>query len=406
MLIRPRVVPVLVAVGAAVFVGINGVNALNKGGDFLVFLEGGHRLLEGTPLYVGSSVGFGFIGPPFQAVLFVPFALLGSGTGVVPRLAWYATNLLALAAGIWCWVAALGASLGVRRGTHVTTGGWHRVLLPLVAVLFPLQTNFEHQNLNAVLLALTGGAALLLERNRDVGAGVLVGCAAALKAYPAFLSVYLVATRRWTAAAVSVLVALLLTMIPAARYGVSPYRAMLGSWLDLSARGGWPARGNNQSLFAMLARYGGADALSSPGPWVYPSWLAGAAVFAAILLAIVARHRPPVALGLAVSLGVAVVLSPIAWDHYWVLFFPALYALYNAPAHTAPWARAVFWPAALLISGFSRVTVGAGGLWAARQLSTFTVAGLAISAAMLRIAAAWRPGGIDADVDQRPSAGR
>ena len=29
---------------------------------------------------------------------------------------------------------------------------------PLVAVLLPLQTNFEHQNMNAVLLALLAGA--------------------------------------------------------------------------------------------------------------------------------------------------------------------------------------------------------------------------------------------------------
>src|SRR5690606_19884678 len=139
-------------------------NALNKGGDFLVFLEGGRLFLDGRPLYADSVVGGGFIGPPFQAVLFAPFALLPFDGTVVPRLAWYATNLVALAAGIACWTAALAPCLGMESWTGWHAIRWRRVLVPVLAVLFPLQTNFEHLNLNAVLLALTGGAALLLER--------------------------------------------------------------------------------------------------------------------------------------------------------------------------------------------------------------------------------------------------
>jgi hypothetical protein len=386
MPLQRRATNVLVAVGAAAFIVANAVNALNKGGDFLVFLDGGRRFLEGRPLYADSAVGGGFIGPPFQAVLFAPFALLAFDGTVVPRLAWYATNVLALAAGIACWTAALGPCLSVQPRTPWRTGQWRRVLVPLLAVLFPLQTNFEHLNLNAVLLALTGGAALLLERRLDAGAGMLVGSAAALKAYPAFLCVYLIAARRWTAALVSIAAALVLTAAPAAQYGALAYAALLKGWLDLSTRGGWPIRGNNQSLFAMVARYGGADAVSSPAAWVYPAWLALAATLSVLLVAAVARYRPPAPIGAAAALGLAVVLSPIAWDHYWVLFFPSLYAVYNAPAEARRWTRVVFWPAALLISGFSRVTVGTDGLSAARHLSTSTIAGVGLFVAMLALA--------------------
>jgi alpha-1,2-mannosyltransferase len=382
-----RVTNVLVGAGAAVFIVANTVNALNKGGDFLVFLEGGRLFLDGKPLYADSAVGGGFIGPPFQAVLFAPFALLAFDGTVVPRLAWYATNLLALAFGIACWTVALAPGLDVQARTGWHTINWRRVLVPLLAVIFPLQTNFEHQNLNAVLLALTGGAALLLERSRDAGAGMLVGCAAAVKAYPGFLCVYLIAARRWTAASVAIAAALVLTAVPAVRYGALAYAGLVQGWLDLSTRGGWPVRGNNQSLFAMLARYSGADAVSAAAAWVYPVWLALGTALSLLLVAAVVRYRPRASVGVAAALGLAVVLSPIAWDHYWILFFPSLYAIYNAPAEVPRWIRLVFWPAALLISGFSRVTVGADGLSVARDLSTSTIAGIGLVAAMLTMIA-------------------
>ena len=47
---------------------------MNKGGDAAVFFEGGRRFLNAEPLYAGSSAADGFIGPPFQAMFFTPFA--------------------------------------------------------------------------------------------------------------------------------------------------------------------------------------------------------------------------------------------------------------------------------------------------------------------------------------------
>ena len=49
---------------------------------------------------------------------------------------------------------------------------------------------------------------------------------------------------------------------------------------------------------------------------------------------------------MAIVLGLAVLLSPIAWDHYWVLFFPAfLLALVARERVPGPLLPRVFFPA-------------------------------------------------------------
>src|SRR5262245_39889650 len=81
---------------AAIFVAINTLHVLNpnKGGDADVFFEGGRRLLHGQSLYEGSSAAAGFIGPPFQAVFFAPFAAIDAVNRQLARLLWYAVNLI------------------------------------------------------------------------------------------------------------------------------------------------------------------------------------------------------------------------------------------------------------------------------------------------------------------------
>jgi hypothetical protein len=96
------------------------------------------------------------------------------------------------------------------------------------------------------------------------------------------------------------------------------------------------------------------------------------------------RPRPPIEwLGaeLAVVLLVAAVLSPIAWDHYWVLALPAFQAL-RLIAPSATWATVVFWVAALLLTGPAPLLVGASGLALARSWSTYTWAALLLFSAL------------------------
>jgi alpha-1,2-mannosyltransferase len=380
---------------ASIFIVLNGINALRKGGDCTVFLEAGERFLQGAPLYTTSGVGAGIVGPPFQGLFFAPFALIAYGDERAARLAWYVANLGALGLALLTWIAVLSTFLD----RPIRWRGWRSdpamaVLLSLLASAFPLQTNFEHQNMNLVLLALTGAAAWAIAGRRDAAGGILLGIAAALKAFPALLLVYLLIRRKWRAAAFGVMATVVLTLLSALRFGPD-VGATIRDWLEISATGGWPVRGHNQSLFAMFARaFGPEDALATGHLWaadhprIHGAWMATALALAAVTLAACVRWQaaadPGTPAGFAPMLALAVLLSPIAWDHYWVLLFPAfLYlALARDRARWVPWA---FWIAAILTSGFSRAIVGAEGLAMARWVSVFTWAAIILLASTLAL---------------------
>ncbi len=389
-----RLSSLLLALLATTFIVVNGINALRKGGDFTVFLDAGERLVAGAPMYSESGVGGGVVGPPFQGVFFAPLALLARVESRLARIVWYGMNLLALAAAIRAWTAALGP-LAAReiRWKRWRPEPFRPVGLALLAVLFPLQTNFEHQNMNVLLLALTGAAAWALARKHDGTAGLAIGVATALKAFPGLLLVYLMVRRRWRAGAAGAVTAGALTLLPALQYGVDGMASEIRDWLTISAGGGWPVRGNNQSLFAMLARAFGPEGTFAAGhllaadhPRIHLVWMAlGLGLVALTLLATGpwrVRDERATPAGIVAMVTLAVLLSPIAWDHYWVLMFPAFLFL-ALSWEVGPWTRWAFWTALILTSGFSRATVGVHGLSIARTLSVFTWSGIILLGATL-----------------------
>ncbi len=200
------------------FAIVGTINAVNKGGDAAVFFEGGRRFLHAEPLYAGSSAADGFIGPPFQALFFAPFAAIAATSPVAAKLLWHTLNLVCLGAGVWLSVKTW-ETVRVRSG--LADRGWLPMLFaPLLAILLPAQTNFEHQNMNALLFALLAGATWQLTLGSTVLAGVLVGTATALKAFPALLILYLAARRYWAAAMAATVSAFVLSVVvPLAVYG-------------------------------------------------------------------------------------------------------------------------------------------------------------------------------------------
>jgi hypothetical protein len=83
----------------------------------------------------------------------------------------------------------------------------------------------------------------------------------------------------------------------------------------------------------------------------------------------------------------AILLSPIAWDHYWTLMFPAFLILYDS--RDERWlGRAgdyAFWTAAVLTSGLSPLTLGRSGFNLARDLSVYTIAALIVYASLAAV---------------------
>lgn len=356
----------------AVFVVVNLGNALHKGGDFEVSLEAGHRFLTAMPLYEGSTPGLGVTGPPFQGVWFSPFAAIAGIHVVLSRVLWYFANVVCLLGGIWCWTQAL---LPGRFKSARILWGAPEVLLPLLAIALPSQTNFEHQNMNPLLLLLTGAGALAVVRRVEIKAGGFLGAAVALKAFPLLLPGALVVRRSWRVAAAGGAFAAGLTSLVAVRYGLAGGLQTFQDWLAISVNGGWPTRPQNQSLFAALTRlWPGDAAIAHTIAWC---------ILVGLVIAVSWKRRTlseeRAGSEIAFMLAVAVVLSPIAWEHYWVLMYPILQVAYTEGR------RAVFWLAALLITGPSPLLVGEAGYDLARTYASSTIAAILLITALTPI---------------------
>jgi alpha-1,2-mannosyltransferase len=376
---------------ALAFAALNTINALNKGGDADVFFEGGRRFLMRAPLYEDSSAASGFIGPPFQAMFFAPFAAIAAVHPILAKLLWHFLNVGFLFAGGWLAVKTWGV---VRDRIGRPPANWLSLAwAPLAALLLPIQTNFEHQNMNALLLLLLAAASWFSIRGSMLAAGALIGSAAALKAFPILLVGYFAARREWRGLAAAIATASVLTVAPAIVYGIDAYGELLKTFAGL-ADSGWPIRGNNQSLIAAMDRWvngfamqGVRDPSQAPGVALGFAALAGVLMATAIGGAVSARGPRGVAtvVDMAALTVLAVLLSPIAWDHYWLLLLPAFIVLFdvgNDPA-SGRGARYAFWAAAILTTGLSPLTLGRSYFGVARALSVSTIAALIVFAALI-----------------------
>lgn len=373
--------PVLLVI-LAVFLVANLVNAVRKGGDFTDYMGAATRFVSGAPLYAGSDVTVGFVGPPVQALFFVPLVPLAQVHELAPRLAWYLLNLVLLWYAIRTWVSALCGQRRVRwinaDGSLTSVG--RDTLLALLAIAFPLQTQFEHQNLNIVLLALTAYAAAAITSGRPSRAGVAVGAAAALKAYPLLIVGWLAGRRAWRAAATAAVCGLAFTLLPVLFRGSPQFSAEISTFFNLSSEG-WPARPANQSVLAMWGRYLLGD--RSSDDLLVTTAAVGVLLLTIVTLAIawapllwtwIARRTgPPDAEELACAVAASTLVSPIAWEHYWVAWFPVFFGLRRrAREHGSRWAGSAFWIGAVLVTALSRPTLGPGGARVVRDLSFST----------------------------------
>ena len=322
---------ILLVLGAA-YAAFVVVIRMRHGGDIVPEIALSQRWLDGEPLYRPALSEYGTPWPPFAAVVLVPLALLARASLSVATAAWSVLS-----------VACLLVALVVAR-----RWGWRAAILALLATAVPIQTNFEHRNVNTVLLALVVAAAADLEEARDARAGLWLGLATAIKAFPAVLLAYLAVRGQWRALAVATAVAGGGTLLALAPYGPAGAAAAAGDWLGSSFdQGRWLVVPSNQSLHALVLRLGGTPAVAAV--------LAALCVGGALLLA---RSRERGVLpGLGATTLAAILATPVAWVHYYVLAFPAWAAV--APGFTGRFKRGrdvAFMVAALATSGW--LTVG------------------------------------------------
>jgi alpha-1,2-mannosyltransferase len=360
-----------VLLAALVYAAIAVPVGIRRGGDLESHLPEARNWIAHRPVYADPpQVGVAW--PPFAVLVVVPFALIAAASP-------------ALAKGSFALVSVLCLAWSVAR---VPRTGWQPVILAAAAVAVPLHRNFEDLNLNALLLALVVAAAADLSGRREVRAGVWIGAAAALKVFPALLLLYLAARRRWRSLGTGVLVAAGLTISAMLPYGFTSAVTVVGDWIGSSAPAGWTVRGSNQSLAALATRlHGGVPLLA-------------ALDIGATALALAALRRlnggggeawrRVVEVGggggtgrafaeIAVVTLLAVLLSPIAWVHSFLLLFPAWLVALHRPA-TGPWR--VLRPLAAVLTSGALTVWSLSSRSAVFELSIYTWGALLLLAAL------------------------
>jgi alpha-1,2-mannosyltransferase len=278
-------------------------------GDLSIYTAGGTAVLHGAHLYqLRFAFGLRFTYPPFAAIVFAPLAWLPAAAD---QALVTAATVLALPVTSYLALRLPPGPALVRREQAV------RLALAFSAAaiwLEPERTDLKYGQVNAFLTLLV--LADLALPSRLQGAGI--GIAAGLKLTPAIFAVYLLATRRYRAAATAAAVfagtvAVSFVLVPgdAAQYWDMNFLnpAHVGRIQNVA----------NQSLLGALARI--LHTLSVGSVWLP---VAAAVGVAGLALAARAGRAGDEAQGFALCAVTGLLVSPISWSHHWVLAVPAL----------------------------------------------------------------------------------
>lgn len=275
--------------------------------------------LETIPLYLGNTPrpGRNFIEvnahPPVSVLLALP---LSGFDYWLAHLIWNLLSMTALALSIAMIVGAL--DIGLRSRFWTATG--------LLMVSAPMYIHLTMGTLNLVLLFLLTGTWWADRSGRPRWAGILLGLATAIKLFPGFLFVYFLFRQRWQTVAAGVVSFILCNLTAAAILGPNAYREYATDVMPRVTQ--WRTHWPNSSLsgFSYKLFYPGTKG-SRIEPLAYaPSvahGLAGVSCFVVLAIVAAASYRagsPAKAdLVYALSLVAMLLVSPVAWEHYFLL---------------------------------------------------------------------------------------
>jgi len=320
-----RAILVILAVVLVVYraVQLLDVEPARWGFDFAWYWGAASNLLHGLPIYSAEQLAGpyapqgqeGFLYPPPLAALVIPLALL------------FPTNMAA-AGFVWSVVGAIAAGAGLiliartdRLGERYPLLAGSGVALLLVAAfaLPPVIDEFINGNVHLFLVALFAAAWWGVVHS-DAGdargarvAGIAVGIATVIKLFPGVLVLWFLLTGRRRAAGWSVVGAVALALLTLPFTGIQP-------WLD------YPR---------VLANLGAPiDATNSMAPTIWLSPYLGFTIARVVVtlvglgVVVWAARRLDARRGFALSVAVAVLVTPALWSHYLtVLLVPLTLAL-------------------------------------------------------------------------------
>ena len=257
--------------------------------------------------------------PPVAVVLALPFGYMSY---LHALKAW---NLLSLA----CVVIATYWLTG-RRGFDLASG--ERLLVAgIVLSSSVLATQLLQGQLNGVLLLLIIIAWLCARHDRAVWSGVFVGLAAATKLFPGLLIVYFLARQQWKASVAVMATWMIANFAATGILGIDATRDYLLVVMPDVSRfcDTWP----NASLLGFLSRlfdgsFGQVTPLMHWPALAKTLWVTLSLLLIGLTAFVTSRSRgKDSAFSAWVSL--MLVVSPVAWDHYFLLSVLPLAALWH-----------------------------------------------------------------------------
>ena len=266
-------------------------------------------------------------------------------------LAWNLVTLAALLASL----AIVATGLPELKDLFLPVG----VLLPFC---LPIYGNFQQGQLTFILVLLVTSAWALDRSGRPGAAGLMIGAAAAIKLFPAYLVVYFAARGRWRGLFAAAASFAALTLATAAVLGWQAYddyvRIVVPSLekfrsygFNLSFFGFW------HKLFDPASERGWVSAaLVQPGRRSLSALLSGLLATALVTWASRrARTRDERDLAFAIAATAMLLVSPITWDYSLPLLLVPL-AILTGAARTSRWLPVLLVPV-LTIFGLPQMKV-------------------------------------------------
>jgi hypothetical protein len=287
--------------------------------DFSIYTAVGQAILDGKNIYeVENPRGWHYNNAPVFGLLFIPLALIPLFWAA---LIWYLISVVVVAMGVWCCVQL---SQDVSRETF-----WLYVV-PLVLLASPVMSGLARGQLSPVLFGLAMAGVYCEMRGRSWLGGALLGGAVLMKIFPVFFVVYYIWQKRWKGVvATGVAVFLGALVIPGMAMGWQRNLEMLKQWGAILRRPTFeqgksddprfgelisPDLVRNQSLQSVLKRVTDRENANVPA-------VAAGIVMAALMLAAIWRGRGTNnrILLLSALISWALLMSPVSWNHYFIL---------------------------------------------------------------------------------------
>ncbi|NIL95818.1 MAG: DUF2029 domain-containing protein [Planctomycetales bacterium] len=268
--------------------------------------------------------------PPTSVLLALPFAGLDYRHAT---LAWNLVSLAALGASLWL----LGRGLGV---------GWSPwALCPLIGLLLlcsPFRQQMNQGQLNLVLLLLLTLVWVTARSGRPVWCGVFLGLATAVKLFPGFLLLHFAIHRRWKIVASGLIALVAITLLTAVVLQPVTYTTYVAEVLPRVSgfRADWlnsSVVGLSTKLFHSLAQQRSLVPLWASDQLADLAGLLGCLAVMALWWYAQRRARGEGANDVTFGLSITtmLLLSPVTWDHYFLLLIIPLAILWvSLPATT------------------------------------------------------------------------